>query len=40
MDSEGDVGYFTSLAVVNGKPAISYYRYEYLNGELKYAFHY
>ena len=35
VDSTGDVGLFTSLAVVDGKPAISYY--DSNNRDLKYA---
>jgi hypothetical protein len=34
LDSTGDVGYDTSLEVVNGNPAISYF--DYSNGDLKY----
>jgi hypothetical protein len=34
IDSSGSVGKYTSLAIVNGKPAISYYNQT--NGALKY----
>jgi hypothetical protein len=34
LDDAGDVGEFSSLAVINGYPAISYYDYD--NGNLKY----
>ncbi len=34
VDSDGKVGHFSSLTVVNGNPAISYY--DWSNGDLKY----
>jgi hypothetical protein len=34
VDSAGETGYFISLAIVNGNPAISYY--DFSNGDLKY----